>query len=196
MGSLKVTLRAGVVAAAVLAPIAPITSLAPAAYAAHAADGTGVSVSPSSPAPGGDVRLRVADCTEKTAVAVSAAFVSDVKLSLSGSDGVLVGAGTVRSTTEVGAYAVRVTCGDRAREGTVTVAGRERPTAPAAPASPVAPVDAGGGGTARLAASDARDEARPEPPGTAHTVTGLVLAGIAAVAVALRGVRSRSRGTD
>ncbi|MFE0726029.1 hypothetical protein [Streptomyces rochei] len=193
MGSLKVTLRAGVAAAAVLAPIAPITSLAPAAYAAHAADGTGVSVSPSSPAPGGDVRLRVADCTEKTAVAVSAAFVSDVKLSLSGSDGVLVGAGTVRSTTEVGAYAVRVTCGDRAREGTVTVAGRERP---AAPASPVAPVDAGGGGTARLAASDARDEARPEPPGTAHTVTGLVLAGIAAVAVALRGVRSRSRGTD
>ncbi|MGY4278065.1 hypothetical protein [Streptomyces sp. M18.1] len=193
MGSLKVTLRAGVAAAAVLAPIAPITSLAPAAYAAHAADGTGVSVSPSSPAPGGDVRLRVADCTEKTAVAVSAAFVSDVKLSLSGSDGVLVGAGTVRSTTEVGAYAVRVTCGDRAREGTVTVAGRQRP---AAPASPVAPVDAGGGGTARLAASDARDEARPEPPGTAHTVTGLVLAGIAAVAVALRGVRSRSRGTD
>ncbi|MFH9418101.1 hypothetical protein [Streptomyces rochei] len=193
MGSLKVTLRAGVAAAAVLAPIAPITSLAPAAYAAHAADGTGVSVSPSSPAPGGDVRLRVADCTEKTAVAVSAAFVSDVKLSLSGSDGVLVGAGTVRSTTEVGAYAVRVTCGDRAREGTVTVAGRERPTAPA---SPVSPVDAGGGGTARLAASDARDEARPEPPGTAHTVTGLVLAGIAAVAVALRGVRSRSRGTD
>ncbi|EHN76830.1 membrane protein, partial [Streptomyces coelicoflavus ZG0656] len=33
-------------------------------------------------------------------------------------------------------------------------------------------------------------------PGTAHTVTGLVLAGIAAVAVALRSVRSRSRGTD
>ncbi len=181
MGSLKVTLRAGVAAAAVLAPIAPITSLAPAAYAAHAADGTGVSVSPSSPAPGGDVRLRVADCTEKTAVAVSAAFVSDVKLSLSGSDGVLVGAGTVRSTTEVGAYAVRVTCGDRAREGTVTVAGRERPTAPASPVALWMCI---------------RDRARPEPPGTAHTVTGLVLAGIAAVAVALRGVRSRSRGTD
>ncbi|WP_345591679.1 hypothetical protein [Streptomyces marokkonensis] len=51
-------------------------------------------------------------------------------------------------------------------------------------------------GTAQPAAADSRDEARPEPPGTAHTVTGLVLAGIAAVAVALRGVRSRSRGTD
>ncbi|GGQ02357.1 hypothetical protein ACFFKE_28050 [Streptomyces mutabilis] len=190
MGSLKVTLCAGAAAAAVLAPIAPLASAAP---AAHPADGGGVSVSPSSPAPGSDVRLRVPDCTEKTAVAVSAAFVSDAKLSPSSSDGALVGAGTVRSTMEAGAYVVRVECGQDAREGTVTVAERQRP---AAPASPVAPVDAGGGGTARLAASDTRDEVRPEPPGTAHTVTGLVLAGIAAVAVALRGVRSRSRGTD
>ncbi|MFE0807696.1 hypothetical protein ACFW4M_14135 [Streptomyces sp. NPDC058794] len=189
MGSLKVTLCAGAAAAAVLAPIAPI-AVAPAAYAV---DGGGVSVSPSTPAPGSDVELRVADCTEKTAVAVSAAFVSDAKLTLAAKDGVLVGAGTVRSTLEAGAYAVRVKCGDDARKGTVTVAERQRP---AAPASPVAPVDAGGGGTAQLAASDSRDEARPEPPGTAHTVTGLVLAGIAAVAVALRGVRSRSRGTD
>ncbi|WP_369180603.1 hypothetical protein [Streptomyces mutabilis] len=190
MGSLKVTLCTGAAAVAVLAPVAPLASAAP---AARTADGGGVSVSPSSPAPGSDVRLRVPDCTEKTAVAVSAAFVSDAKLSLSSSDGVLVGAGTVRSTVEAGAYVVRVKCGQDAREGTVTVAERRRP---AAPASPVAPVDAGGGGTARLAASDTRDEARPEPPGTAHTVTGLVLAGIAAVAVALRGVRSRSRGTD
>jgi hypothetical protein len=180
MGSLKVTLCTGAAAVAVLAPVAPLASAAP---AARTADGGGVSVSPSSPAPGSDVRLRVPDCTEKTAVAVSAAFVSDAKLSLSSSDGVLVGAGTVRSTVEAGAYVVRVKCGQDAREGTVTVAERRRP---AAPASPVAPVDA----------SDTRDEARPEPPGTAHTVTGLVLAGIAAVAVALRGVRSRSRGTD
>ncbi|MFF8092252.1 hypothetical protein [Streptomyces sp. NPDC016675] len=183
MGSLKVTLCAGAAVAAALAPIAP---------AAHAADGGGVSVSPSAPVPGGDVRLRVSDCTEKTAVAVSAAFVSDVKLSLSRSDGALVGAGSVRSTLEAGAYAVRITCGDAARESTVTVGERRRP---AAHSSPVAPVDAGGGGTARLAAADTREEARPEPPGTAHTVTGLVLAGIAAVAVALRSVRSRSRGT-
>ncbi|WND37383.1 hypothetical protein RI578_25205 [Streptomyces sp. BB1-1-1] len=187
MGSLKVTLCAGVAVAAALAPIA---ALAPAAYAV---DGSGVSVSPSTPAPGSDVELRVADCTEKTAVAVSAAFASDVRLTLAAKDGVLVGAGTVRSTMEAGAYAVRVKCGDHARKGTVTVAEQRRP---AAPASPVAPVDAGGGGTARLAAADAREEARPEPPGTAHTVTGLVLAGIAAVAVALRSVRSRSRGTD
>ncbi len=150
-------------------------------------------MSPSTPAPGSDVELRVADCTEKTALAVSAAFASDVRLTLAAKDGVLVGAGTVRSTMEAGAYAVQVKCGDHARKGTLTVAEQR---CPAAPASPVAPVDAGGGGTARLAAADARDEARPEPPGTAHTVTGLVLAGIAAVAVALRSVRSRSRGTD
>ncbi|MFF8791266.1 hypothetical protein ACF088_41350, partial [Streptomyces sp. NPDC015125] len=67
MGSLKVTLCAGAALAAAL--------YAPAAHA-YAADG-GVSVAPSSPAPGTDVTLRVPDCTEKTAVAVSAAFESD-----------------------------------------------------------------------------------------------------------------------
>ena len=182
MGSLKVTLCAGAALAAALAPVAP---------AAYATDGAGVSVSPSSPAPGGDVELRVPDCTERTAVAVSAAFVSEARLTVAAEDGVLVGTGTVRSGMEAGVYAVRVTCGGDAREGTVNVERRR----PAAPASPVAPVHAGGGGSARLAAADG-EEARPEPPGTAHTVTGLVLAGIAAVAVALRGVRSRSRRTD
>ncbi|MGW8631424.1 hypothetical protein [Streptomyces sp. NPDC055793] len=183
MGSLKVTLCAGAALAAALAPVAP---------AAYATDGGGVSVSPSSPAPGGDVELRVPDCTERTAVAVSAAFVSEARLTVAAGDGVLVGTGTVRSGMEAGVYAVRVTCGGDAREGTVNIERRR----PAAPASPVAPVHAGGGGSARLAAADGGEEARPEPPGTAHTVTGLVLAGIAAVAVALRGVRSRSRGTD
>ncbi|WP_399885413.1 hypothetical protein ACGH7X_14600 [Streptomyces sp. BBFR51] len=186
MGSLKVTLCAGAALTAALC--------APAAYAA---DGGGVSVTPASPAPGTDVTLRVPDCTEKTAVAVSAAFESDVRLSLAAGDGVLVGSSQVRSTVRAGAYAVQVKCGDDARRGTITVDERRRPdTRPSAPASPVAPVDAGGGGTARLAA-DSGEQARSEPPGTAHTVTGLVLAGIAAVAVAvaLRSVRSRSRGT-
>ncbi|MGC9499706.1 hypothetical protein [Streptomyces sp. WG7] len=195
MGSLKATLRAGAALTAVLAPVAP---LAPTAYATG---GGGVSVSPSTPAPGSDVTVRVAGCAEQTAVAASAAFVSDAPLTPSAQDGVLVGSSSIRSTTAAGTYTVRVACGADAhdahdardvREGTVTVVEQRRP---AAHASPVAPVDAGGGGTARLAA-DARDEARPDPPGTAHTVTGLVLAGIAAVAVALRGVRSRSRGTD
>lgn len=57
MGSLKVTLCAG--AALVTAWCAP------AAYT-YAADGGAVSVSPSSPAPGTDVTLRVPDCTETT----------------------------------------------------------------------------------------------------------------------------------
>ncbi|MFG2679115.1 hypothetical protein [Streptomyces sp. NPDC048392] len=185
MGSLKVTLCAGAALAAALC--------APAAYAA---DGGGVSVTPSSPAPGTDVTLRVPDCTEKTAVAVSAAFETDVRLGLATEDGVLVGSSRVRSTVRAGAYAVQVRCGDHARNGTITVHEKRHPdTRPSAPASPVAPVDAGGGGTARLAAAGSGEQARSQPPGTAHTVTGLVLAGIAAVAVALRGVRSRSSGT-
>jgi hypothetical protein len=188
MGSLKATLCAGAALAAVSVPAAP---------AAYAADGGGVFVTPASPAPGTDVRLRVPDCTERTAVAVSAAFESDVRLSPAARDGVLAGAGRVRSSVEAGAYTVQVTCGKEARGGTLTVDGRHRPAdRPAAPASPVAPVDAGGGGTAGLAADGTAEEARAEPPGTAHTVTGLALAGVAAVAVALRGVRSRSRRTD
>ncbi|MFH9004584.1 hypothetical protein ACH4E5_15245 [Streptomyces afghaniensis] len=58
-------------------------------------------------------------------------------------------------------------------------------------ASPVAPVQAGGGGAADLVAA----EDRGAGPGTAQGVTGLVLAGVAAVVVALGGVR-RGRGTD
>ncbi|GHI95445.1 hypothetical protein ACWDQL_03725 [Streptomyces olivaceus] len=190
MGSMKVTLCAGAALAAALC--------APAALAADGGgDGGGVSVSPAAPAPGTDVTLRVPHCTEKTAVAVSAAFESDVRLSLAAEDGALVGSSRVRSSVTAGAYAVQVTCGDRAREGTITVDEKRRASGrPTAHASPVAPVDAGGGGTAALAATGHGDQARSEAPGTAHTVTGLVLAGIAAVAVALRSVRSRSRGTD
>ena len=73
--------------------------------------------------------------------------------------------------------------GEREKEGASTAL-------PAAPASPVAPVRAGGGGTARLAAV----EARSEGPGTPHAVIGLVLAGAAAVAVAVRSAR-RGRGS-
>ncbi|MGW0813805.1 hypothetical protein ACWD00_11215 [Streptomyces viridiviolaceus] len=178
MGPLKVTLCAGAALAAVLGP------------PAYAVDGGGVSVTPSSPAPGTDVTLSVAGCTGSTAVAGSAAFAGDVRLAPSGPDGTLVGSGRVRSTTQPGAYAVRVRCGTADRTGTVTVG--EKAPRPGAPASPVAPVAAGGGGAARLAATDAR----AETPGTAQTVIGLVLAGVAAVAVALRSARRRGRGTD
>ncbi|MFI6081480.1 hypothetical protein ACIBBB_10985 [Streptomyces sp. NPDC051217] len=53
-------------------------------------------------------------------------------------------------------------------------------------ASPVAPVRAGGGG--RTSTALAGDEAGPSTP---HTVIGLVLAGVAAVAVAIRSARRR-----
>ncbi|MFE7269862.1 hypothetical protein [Streptomyces sp. NPDC057623] len=170
MGSLRVTLCA--IAALGTVAVTP---------AAYAADG-GVSVSPSAPHPGGDIALLVSGCREKTALAVSTAFVADVRLTV-GADGTLVGQSRIRSTVTAGVYNVKVACGDASRAGAVHVV--RKGARPSAPASPVAPVEAGGGGTAHLAVVDAREAG----PGTAHTVTGLVLAGVAATAVALRSAR-------
>ncbi|EGX54630.1 hypothetical protein SZN_36974, partial [Streptomyces zinciresistens K42] len=178
MGSLRVTLCA--LAALGAAAVGP---------AAHATDG-GVSVSPSSPRPGSDVALRVSGCPGRSGTAASTAFVSDAALTV-GRDDTLGGDSRVRSTLRSGTYDVKVTCGDTSRTVALTV---RRPDAagavrhgpqPSAPASPTAPVRAGGGGTTPLALVDARSAG----PGTAHTVTGLVLVGVAATAVALRGAR-------
>lgn len=180
MGSLRVTLCA----IAALGAVAAI----PAAYAA---DG-GVSVSPSSPRPGSDIALRMGGCPQQTATAVSAAFVADARLS-PGADGTLVGESRIRSTLTAGTYDVKVACGGATRTGAVTVVAQgAQPSVrhgaqPSAPASSAAPVPAGGGGTAHAAVVDARAAG----PGTAHTVTGLVLAGVAATAVALRSARRR-----
>ncbi|CAL9313893.1 hypothetical protein [Streptomyces sp. SudanB52_2052] len=250
MGSLRVTLCTTVLAAAALTP------------AAYAADTGGVSVIPATPAPGSDVTLRVTGCAQRTAVAASAAFVADARLTVTVTDGdrELVGESRVRSTLTAGTYAVKVTCGDAERTGTLTVrdgdrrraavpgaggqsaasgdgghsttsgddgqsaasgagaessgpevsgpevsgpeasgpedselqaSGPEASGPPSPHASPVAPVQAGGGGAADLVAA----EERGAGPGTAQGVTGLVLAGVAAVVVALGGVR-RSRRTD
>ncbi|WP_369196517.1 hypothetical protein [Streptomyces djakartensis] len=208
MGSLRVTVCTGVLAAVL--PLSP---------AAHAADGGGVTVTPAVPAPGGDVTLRVTDCARRTAVAVSRAFVADARLTVAGGR-TLTGDSRVRSTLEPGRYPVRITCGDTARTGTLTVrdgdgprspsvpapgaAGQPpvpgkggQPSAPAedervpsAPSSPVAPVRAGGGGAAGLVAGGERAAG----PGTAQSVTGLALAAVAAGVVVLGGVRRR-RGT-
>ncbi|MXM63354.1 hypothetical protein GR925_07805 [Streptomyces sp. HUCO-GS316] len=175
MGSVKITLCAGLLAAFAFAPTA------------YAQDG-GFSVSPSSPVPGSDVSMRVSDCTEKTGTAVSAAFVADIRLT--GTDGTLVGESRIRTAVSAGTYEVKVRCGGADRKGTFTV--KHGTAHPSAPSTPVAPVHAGGGGTARHQLSAA--DARLDGPGTAHAVTGLVLAGAAAVAVALRSAR-RSRGT-
>ncbi len=95
MGSLRLTLCAGVVAAAALAPTA------------YAADG-GVSVTPGSPAPGSDIRLRVQGCSGMSGTAASEAFVADAQLT--GKPGVLTGETRVRSTLDPGTYDVKVTC--------------------------------------------------------------------------------------
>ncbi|GGP88153.1 hypothetical protein GCM10010266_09070 [Streptomyces griseomycini] len=187
MGSLRLALCTGALAAAAFAPTA------------YAAGGEGVSVVPAAPAPGSEVTLEVAGCTGRTAVAVSPAFVSDARLTVAGD--VLVGESRVRSSLTAGTYGVRVDCGGTERTGTLEVApasapsGRPtasapsgRPAAPAVPvtpASPVAPVDAGGGATARMAAGTSREGG----PGTAQTVIGLALVAAAAVAV----VRDRVR---
>ncbi|MEV2215422.1 hypothetical protein AB0H86_29000 [Streptomyces sp. NPDC050997] len=184
MGSLRLTLCSTVLA---------VTALTP---AAHAADGGSVTVTPSSPAPGADVALRVRGCVgEETATAVSAAFVTDARLT--GSDGTLAGETRVRTSIKAGSYVVRITCADFRVTGRIIVgngAAQPSESAPASPSghsSPVAPVPAGGGGTAHLSAGE---DARAAGPGTAQAVTGLILAGVAAVAVVLRGSR-RSRRT-
>ncbi|WP_405644631.1 hypothetical protein [Streptomyces sp. NBC_00019] len=173
MGSLRLTLCTTLLA---------VTALT--TPAAHAADGEAVAVTPSSPAPGTDIALRVSGCADRTGTAVSAAFVADVRLT--GADGTLVGETRVRTELRAGSYDVQVTCGDTSHKAAVTVVQEPSPHT-----SPVAPVQAGGGGTAHLAAVDARSAG----PGTAQAVTGLVLAGVAAAAVVLRRVR-RSRGSD
>ncbi|MER6284224.1 hypothetical protein [Streptomyces sviceus] len=178
MGSLRLTLCTAALA---------VAALAPAAQAAQAADGGGVSVTPSTPAPGADLALRVTGCAGRTATAASAAFVADARLT--GAGGSLAGETRVRSSIEPGPYDVRITCADLEVKGRITVTAAKGGTSPATPA---APVDAGGGWTAtHLSAM----EPHAVTPGTGHAVTGLVLAGVAAVAVVLRRSR-RSCGTD
>ncbi|MFF4655054.1 hypothetical protein [Streptomyces sp. NPDC001381] len=194
MSSLKVTLCAGVAAAAAV--------LLPTVHASGEDGGGGggsVSVTPSTPAPGADVTLKVSGCGGRKATAASAAFVADARLV--GTGGTLVGETRVRSSIQAGTYDVKITCVDFQVKGRIKVVAPaesqplpDRPSAPTGHASPVAPVHAGGGGAAPLAAAD---EARVDGPGTAQAVTGLVLAGVAAAVVAYRGVRGarRSRGS-
>ncbi|MEV7733520.1 hypothetical protein AB0O75_15790 [Streptomyces sp. NPDC088921] len=180
MGSVRLTLCTAVLTVAALAP------------AAQAAGGGSVSVTPSSPAAGADLTLRVTGCAGKTATAASAAFVADARLT--GADGSLAGETRVRSSIEPGPYDVEITCADLQVKGRITVVAANGATGTAtatALATPAAPVNAGGGWTAtHLSAM----QPQPTGPGTGQAVTGLVLAGVAAVAVVLRRSR-RSRGT-
>ncbi|MEU3936178.1 hypothetical protein AB0E85_29690 [Streptomyces sp. NPDC029044] len=134
MGSLRVTVCTSVLAVVALAP------------SAYAADGGSVSVTPAAPAPGSDVTLRVAGCAQRTAVAASAAFVADVRLTVTGARE-LAGESRVRSTIEAGSYAVRVTCGGAHQTVTLTVrdgaAGRSDAAPLPVPPPPPLPVPGG-----------------------------------------------------
>ncbi|MER6343227.1 hypothetical protein ACWC10_37525 [Streptomyces sp. NPDC001595] len=181
MSSLRLTVSTAVLTVA--------AALTPAA--AQAAEGSGVQVTPSAPAPGGDLALRVTGCAGRTGTAASDAFVADARLT--GADGTLGGETRIRSTARTGRYDVEVTCGDKSLKGVLTVGsgGSAGAARPSAPASPTAPVRAGGGGTAHIATVDASGTG----PGAAQAVTGLLLALGAAVVVVRRSAR-RTRGAD
>ncbi|MFJ4078350.1 hypothetical protein ACIP2Z_05295 [Streptomyces iakyrus] len=108
MGSLRVTVCTSVLAVAAFAP------------SAYAVDGGSVSVTPAAPAPGSDVTLRLTGCAQRTAVAASAAFVANARLTVTG-HAELAGESRVRSTAEAGSYAVRITCGAAQQTATLTV---------------------------------------------------------------------------
>ncbi|WP_446042294.1 hypothetical protein [Streptomyces sp. SID1121] len=111
----------------------------------------------------------------------------------------LFGQAAIKSEAASGTYEVKVRCDGHGRSGAgIVQVVHSRPThhRPTHHASPVAPVRAGGGGTAVLAA-DGRDADQAEGPGARQAVIGLVLAGVAAVAVAYRSVRrQRSAARD
>ncbi|OKK07683.1 hypothetical protein AMK26_00890 [Streptomyces sp. CB03234] len=146
-------------------------------------------VVPATTKPGGDVDIQVHGCKGKHGSVRSKAFVADAELSgRQGKGGPLYGDTTVKSRLDSGSYPLTVHCDGRDHHdaGTVHVTHHPAP-------SPVAPVRAGGGGTAVLAADAPRGGTEEQGPSTPHTVIGLVLAGVAAVAVAFRSTRRRRR---
>ncbi len=269
MGSGRRTFCRGAVVAAVLTSMAcPVTYAVGGEDSGNGGIGrssgisrvSGISVTPSPPAPGSDIQVRAQGCTGRTGTASSRAFVADARLTGSvGGDGAFIGETRVRSSLTPGTYLVKVTC-DGAEDNSqphnsqphnsqphnsqphnsqphnsqphnsrsqphsqshspssshspshasvkaeLTVAEKAgepwRSAAPGTHASPVAPLRAGGGGAAHLVAAEAREVAaetrnpgaRDEGPGARQAMVGLVLVGVAALAVILRGAR-RSHG--
>ncbi|MEU9924488.1 hypothetical protein AB0H51_24900 [Streptomyces griseoluteus] len=197
MGSLRFTLCSGIIAATAFTPAV-----------AHAADGGGthgtgaLTVAPAVPLPGTDVSLRVRGCTASQGTAVSSAFVSDARLT--GGQGDLSGETRVRTSLKPGAYDVRITCADYSFTSRISVdesgpgSGPDSDSGPVTGPSPAAPVLAGGGGTASGADTStlfATVAPTGSGPGAVQALTGLALAGCAAVTVgALRSRRGRNDG--
>ncbi|WAL95683.1 hypothetical protein [Streptomyces sp. Je 1-369] len=156
---------------------------------AHENGSVRATITPASTAPGATVEVSVTGCSGTTGTAGSGAFEGDAQLT--GRDGdkyALNGSAKIKRGIS-GTHDVTVTCDGHPHQGVGTVRiERHNP-------EPVSPVRAGGGGTAQLtttaASAEADEEANEAGPGTRHTVIGLVLAGVAAVAVAFRSVRRR-----
>ncbi|MFD7287274.1 hypothetical protein [Streptomyces sp. NPDC059863] len=207
---------AGVVAVLMAAPVLGAAD-------ARAHDSVQVMVTPSAVAPGGEIEIRAEGCASASGAAVSRVFAAEAELKggaggargAGGAGGALTGSTVIGSSVKEGRYKIDVRCDGHAHAGAgsfdvVAPAGHDRP---GHHASPVAPVRAGGGGAAPLAAdadhvhgtrdvqdvgdvdTDSRSAAEATGPGMPHAVIGLVLAGVAAVAVALRSAR-RSRHSE
>lgn len=167
----------GIAGAAVLA-VLPMAATAP-AYA-HDEAKVHATVAPDTVAAGAKVEISVTGCDGTTGSAGSGAFTGDAKLT--GRDGdkyTLNGSATIRDGVE-GTHDVTVVCDGHPHQGVGTLRVIQQN------AEPRSPVRAGGGGSAELAA-----HAQEAGPGTRHAVIGLILAGVAAVAVAVRSVRRR-----
>ncbi|MFI8927804.1 hypothetical protein ACIG3E_09040 [Streptomyces sp. NPDC053474] len=160
--------------------LAAALAAAPGTAVAHDQDQVEARVTPADGSPGGQVEVRVSGCRGTTGAAGSGAFAKDAALTGGGKS--LTGSARIRAGIS-GTYEITVTCDGHPHQGvgTVRVGGAQ--------ATPQAPVRAGGGGTADLQPVAA--VAEEAGPGTRHAVVGLVLAGAAAVAVALRSVRRR-----
>ncbi|MFJ6697919.1 hypothetical protein ACIQM4_17885 [Streptomyces sp. NPDC091272] len=184
MRSSQFTLCAGAVLAAVLVPAPAALAASPAAtgpvIVTNNEDSNGfVTVTPSTVAAGGEVDLRVDVCEGERAIGTSEAFSSPAYFNPA-ADGGLFAEARIRSDAQGRDYGIHVKCeeGGGNAKGNVTVVHHRT--------EPTAPVHAGGGGTAQLAAES-------DGPGTPHTLIGLGLAGVAAVAIAGRSVRRRRR---
>ncbi|KUH36772.1 MULTISPECIES: hypothetical protein [Streptomyces] len=102
-----------------------------------------------------------------------------------GDGGPLYGDTTIRSGLAAGSHPLTVVCAGREHRD----AGRVH-VSPDPPATPHAPVRAGGGG-AVAAPLTAAPSVAEQGPGARHTLVGLALAAVAAVAVAVRSTRRR-----
>ncbi|WP_418957263.1 hypothetical protein [Streptomyces tritici] len=216
MRSGPIALRAAGAAAAVLV-LTPLTGVAQAGEGVKAT----VTPSPAKPGADVDLRVKGCKGATGTAASPAFVADAELS-GRDGGGRPLFGDTTLKSDLNDGTYRVTVTCDGREHRdaGSVRVEHRAKPThkpthrpthrptqrptdepthrpphRPTEHTTPVAPVRAGGGGAALAApgaAHAAQQTVEEQGPGTPHTLIGLGLAGIAAVAVAFRHTRRRA----